>query len=93
MRGLRVRVPEPLLPRAPQSTRMSIIKAAGNDMFPSIVICPYPFTNTTLNSTILSECGIHWGDYLKKAKWSNKEIGKCENPKTSFTTSFGSQRI
>ena len=65
---------------APQSTHMSMTKAAGNDMFPSIIICPYPHTNTTLNSTILSECGINWKEYLKEAKWSNKEIEKCQNP-------------
>ena len=68
----------------PQGTHMSMIKATGNPLFPSISICPYPFTNTTFNSTILSECDISQTQYSTQARWSNNNIGKCANPKTLY---------
>ena len=39
----------------------------------------------TLNSTILSECGIDWTQYFANtAKWSEREKEECDNPESLF---------
>ena len=67
--------------RKPKGTHISVIKPT---MFPSVTICPQPFTNTTLNTTTLSKCGITWKQYFKSARWSNQGIENCTNPKSLF---------
>ena len=59
----------------PQGTQLLIVNSAGN-MFPSVTVCPSEDKEyeSPVNSTILSNCGIKWGDYKNNAKWSNQTI-------------------
>ena len=65
----------------PKGTHISIKKPY---MFPSITICPQPFTSTTLNKAILSRCGITWKQYFNNARWSNQGVENCTDPKSLF---------
>jgi hypothetical protein len=67
-----------------------MVTSAGN-MFPSVTVCPYPeptedeeYGSPIYNSTILSNCGINWQEYSKKAKWSNQNIENCGDPKSLY---------
>ena len=68
----------------PEGTHISIINTVGNEMFPSIIVCPYPNKKKGLNSIVFSECGIRGGNYFDEAKWSNQSIKKCANPRSLF---------
>ena len=69
----------------PQGTQLLIVNSAGN-MFPSVTVCPSEDKEygSPVNSTILSNCGIKWGEYKNKAKWSNQTIENCGDPKSLY---------
>ena len=69
----------------PQGTQLLIVNSAGN-MFPSVTVCPSEDKEygSPVNSTILSNCGIKWGEYKNKAKWSNQIIENCGDPKSLY---------
>ena len=55
-------------------------------MFPSVTVCLSEDKEygSPVNSTILSNCGIEWGEYKNKAKWSNQTIENCGDPKSLY---------